>query len=115
VTRLSKAISARNSLRFIVDHPLQVVILIFLVTLFFASQLPKLHFRTSIYDLAIEDLTETIRYEAFKKTFGTEEIILVVAKAKNIFEKGTFQEIRRLSEKFSKIDGVRRVISLADF
>lgn len=112
MTRLSKAISARNSLRFIVDHPLQVVILIFLVTLFFASQLPKLHFRTSIYDLAIEDLTETIRYEAFKKTFGTEEIILVVAKAKNIFEKGTFQEIRRLSENFSKIDGVRRVISL---
>ncbi len=112
MTRLSKAISTRNWLRFIVDHPLQVIILVFLVTLLFASQLPKLHFRTSIYDMAIEDLTETLRYEAFKKEFGTEEIILVVAKAKNIFEKDTFQQIRRLSENFSKINGVRRVISL---
>jgi predicted RND superfamily exporter protein len=112
VTRLSKAISSRNWLRFIVEHPLQVIILVFLITLLFASQLPKLHFRTSIYDLAIEDLGETLRYEAFKREFGTEEIILVVAKAKNIFQKDTFQQIRRLSENFSKIDGVRRVISL---
>ena len=103
--RLSKAISTRNWLRFIVEHPFQVIILVFLVTLLFASQLPKLHFRTSIYDLAIEDLSETLRYQAFKKEFGTEEIILVVAKAKNIFEKDTFQQIRRLSENFSKIDG----------
>ncbi|NNG06156.1 MAG: MMPL family transporter, partial [Desulfobacteraceae bacterium] len=112
MTRLSKAINTRNWLRFIVDHPLQVIILLFLVTLLFASQIPKLHFRTSIYDMAIEDLTETLRYESFKKDFGTEEIILVVAKAKNIFEKDTFQQIRHLSEKFSKIGGVRRVISL---
>ena len=112
MTRVSKALSTRNWLRFIVEHPLQVILLVFLVTLLFASQLPKLHFRTSIYDMAIEDLTETRRYESFKKAFGTEEIILVVAKAENIFEKDTFQQIRRLSEKFSKIDGVRRVISL---
>jgi diguanylate cyclase (GGDEF)-like protein len=112
VKRLSKAVNTRNWLRFIVDHPLQIIIIVFLVTLFFASQLPKLHFRTSIYDLAIEDLAETRRYQAFKKEFGTEEIILVVAKAKNIFEEETFQQIRDLSESFSKIDGVRRVISL---
>ncbi|KPK23796.1 MAG: hypothetical protein AMK69_17395, partial [Nitrospira bacterium SG8_3] len=61
MARLSKVISTRNGLRFIVDHPLQVIILLFLVTLLFASQLPKLHFRTSIYDMAIEDLTENLR------------------------------------------------------
>jgi hypothetical protein len=112
VTRLSEAIRTRNWLRFIVDHPLQVIILLFLITLFFASQLPKLRFQTSIYDMVIEDLPESLRYESFKKEFGTEEIILVVAKANNIFEKNTFQQIRQLSEKFSKIGGVRRVISL---
>ena len=112
MARLSKVTSTRKWLRFIVDHPLQVIILLFLLTLLFASQLPKLHFRTSIYDMAIEDLTETLRYQSFKKEFGTEEIILVVAKAKNIFEKDTFQEITHLSEKFSEIEGVRRVISL---
>ena len=110
--RLSKAFSTRNWLRFVVDRPFQVIILVSLITLFFASQLPKLHFRTSIYDLAIEDLAETLRYEAFKKEFGTEEIILVVAKAENIFEEETFQKIRGLSEDLSKIAGVRRVISL---
>ncbi len=112
MARIFNALRTGIWLRFIVDHPLQIIILVSLVTLLFASQLSKLHFRTSIYDMAIEDLTETLRYEAFKKEFGTEEIILVVAKAKNIFEKETFQQIRRLSETFSQIDGVRRVISL---
>lgn len=112
VTRLSRAISTRNWLRFIVDHPIQVIVLVLFITLLFAWQLPRLSFQTSIYDLTIEDLAETVRYESFKKDFGTEEIILVVVKGKSIFEQSTFQNIGDLSEKLSAIKGVRRVISL---
>jgi predicted RND superfamily exporter protein len=110
--RLPKAFHAKNWLQFAVDHPVRVIIVILLITLLFASQLPKLHFQTSIYDLAIEDLPGTIRYKAFKKEFGTEEIILVVVKGKNIFEPKTFQRIKALSKALSEIDGVRRIISL---
>ena len=99
-------------LKYVVQHPRLVITFILFITLLFALQLPKLRFQTSIYDLAIEDLPETTQYHAFKKQFGCEEIILVVAKAGNIFDPKTFQELGRLAEAFSKIPGVRRVVSL---
>ncbi len=98
--------------RYIVHHPIQVIILVSFVTLIFAIQIPSLRVQTSIYDLVIEDLPETSHYNAFKEEFGSEEVILVVAKAGGIFEADTFQEIEDLAQKFSKIEGVRRVVSL---
>ena len=79
---------------------------------FFALQIPKLAFRTSIYDLLIDDLPETIHYTSFKKIFGSDEIIQVVVKADNIFDSAAFRKIEVLSATFSDIPGVRRVISL---
>ncbi len=99
-------------LHYVVANPWKVIFLISLITLFFAFQLPDLHFETSIYDLAIEDLPETEEYEAFKKEFGSEEIILIAAKADNIFSKETFAAIEKLAQDLSTIKGVKEVISL---
>ena len=79
---------------------------------FFAWQIRHLSFKTSIYDLQIEDLPETIRYEDFKKLFGSDEIIRVVVKGGNVFDALTFRKIEQLAENAAQIDGVRRVISL---
>ncbi|UCE52059.1 MAG: histidine kinase, partial [Desulfobacterales bacterium] len=87
--------------------------IITLITLFFAWQIPHLSFKTSIYDLQIENLPETARYEDFKKLFGSDEIIRVVVKCENVFDSQTFRKIEQLSEAAAEIDGVRRVISLA--
>jgi len=102
----------KKYLRYIVDHPIQVIILVALVTVVFGLQLPLLGFKTSIYDLTIEDLPENIGYQLFKKEFGSEEIILVVVKSQNIFDPVTFERIDRLAQKLSKVTGVSRVISL---
>ncbi|MBW1780129.1 MAG: MMPL family transporter [Deltaproteobacteria bacterium] len=99
-------------LRYIVHHPGQIILLIALITLIFASHLPALRFETSIYDLTIEDLPETHVYNRFKKTFGCEEIILVVARTKGVFDPATFEQIEKLSLALSKVIGVKRVISL---
>ncbi len=99
-------------LRYIVHHPVQVILLIALITLIFASHLPALRFETSIYGLAIEDLPETLAYNRFKETFGSEEIILVVARTKGVFHPATFEQIEQLGQSLSQIDGVKRVISL---
>jgi diguanylate cyclase (GGDEF)-like protein len=82
------------------------------VSLFFAWFVPKLSIRTSIYDLVIEDLPETARYNEFKEVFGSDEIIRVVVKAENVFDPATFSKIGQLAENASDIEGVRRVISL---
>jgi diguanylate cyclase (GGDEF)-like protein len=96
----------------VVDHPGQVILMVLLVTLIFAWHLPKLRFETSIYDLSIENLPETLEYGDFKKEFGSEEIILVVASADNVFDPGTFEELDRLATRLSQVKGVQRVISL---
>jgi hydrophobe/amphiphile efflux-3 (HAE3) family protein len=106
------AANKKKWLQVIIDHPVPVITLMVLITFLFALPLPRLRFQTSIYDLTIQDLSETVRYESFKKEFGTEEIILVVVKAQNIFDPTTFNKVGELAETFSKIHGIRRVISL---
>jgi diguanylate cyclase (GGDEF)-like protein len=109
---LPERVRPKSWLRYMVHHPGQVILLTALITLIFASHLPALRFETSIYDLTIEDLPETLTYHRFKETFGCEEIILVVAKTKGVFQPDTFRQIEQLAQSLSQIDGVKRVISL---
>ena len=92
--------------------PLVVITIIVAITLFFAWQIRHLSFKTSIYDLQIEDLPETVHYHGFKKLFGSDEIIRVVVKAENVFDPLTFRKIEQLAENAAQIEGIRRVISL---
>ena len=96
----------------ILQRPWTVIILITAITFLFAFQIPQLSFKTSIYDLIIEDLPANHRYQAFKDLFGSDEIIRVVVKSENIFDPATFKKIEELTETAAKIEGVRRIISL---
>ena len=104
--------SFKEMLEWTLRKPLVVITIVLAITLFFAWQIRHLSFKTSIYDLQIEDLPETARYEDFKKLFGSDEIIRVVVKAENIFDSLTYRKIDHLAERAAQIDGVRRVISL---
>ena len=99
-------------LRFVTEHPRRILFAALLLSVVCAWPLPNLRFETSIYDLAIEDLPETETYQAFKDEFGCEEILLVVARAEDIFTPKTFGEIEALAASLARIEGVRRVISL---
>ncbi|MEN8142618.1 MAG: MMPL family transporter, partial [Thermodesulfobacteriota bacterium] len=96
----------------ILKRPWIVIFIITAITFLFAFQIPQLSFKTSIYDLVIEDLPATHRYQTFKDQFGSDEIIRVVIKSDNIFNPATFKKIEELSEIAAKIKGVRRIISL---
>ena len=104
--------SFKETLEWTIRKPLVVISIILAITLFFAWQIRHLSFKTSIYDLQIEGLPETARYEDFKKLFGSDEIIRVVVKADNVFDELTFRKIEELADKAAQIDGIRRVISL---
>jgi diguanylate cyclase (GGDEF)-like protein len=96
----------------ILQRPWIVIFGITAITILFAFQIPQLSFKTSIYDLVIEDLPANHRYDAFKNLFGSDEIIRVVVKSENIFDPATFKKIEELSKTAAKIKGVRRIISL---
>ncbi len=112
MTGLMGLLNSGRRLRFVIGHPYLVLSLIILITLLFATKLPQLRFETSIYDLAIENLPESVYYQRFKKLFGSEEMILVVAKGDDFFAPKTFERLGKISEALSNIKGVRRVLSL---
>lgn len=99
---------------FVLRHPHRVLLAVFLISAVAVLFLPRLSFRTTVYDLMIEDLPQTRQYQKFVGWFGSEEIIRVVVSAENIFDPATFAKIVQLSEKASRISGVRRVISLPE-
>ena len=70
-----KSNSFERTLAWMLKYPLVILACVAVVTVFFAWRIPTLTFRTSIYDLAIENLPETARYQAFKNEFGSDEII----------------------------------------
>ena len=99
-------------LKWIANKPWLVIVIGAILTCFFAFHIPKLSFRTSVYDLLIEDLPENAVYENLKAEFGSDEMILVVVKTDNIFDPAVFQNVEVISEKCADLKGVRRVISL---
>ena len=96
----------------ILRRPIIVIFIIAAITFVFAWRLPDLAFKTSIYDLQIEDLPETAQYNSFKKIFGSDEIIRIVIKCDNVFDPITFRKVEQLAEAAAAVEGVRRVISL---
>ena len=102
----------RKMFGWILSRPVIVIFIVAAITFIFAWRLPDLSFKTSIYDLQVEDLPETAQYSAFKEIFGSDEIIRVVIKCDNVFDSITFRKVEQLAVKAAAIEGVRRVISL---
>ncbi|MFZ1200356.1 MAG: MMPL family transporter, partial [Desulfobacterales bacterium] len=111
-SRIVNLLSPRGYLEWTVRRPAIAIAVALAVSVFFAWQIPHLSFKTSVYDLEIEDLAETLRYQDFKKVFGSDEIIRIVVKADDVFDDATFAGITALADAVAKIDGVRRVVSL---
>ena len=59
----------REMFGWILGRPLIVIFIVAAITFFFAWRLPDLSFKTSIYDLQVEDLPETAQYSVFKEIF----------------------------------------------
>ncbi|MDX9785386.1 MAG: MMPL family transporter [Desulfobacterales bacterium] len=100
--------------RWIIRHPVPTLVILAVLTLAFSWYLPKLSFRTSVYDLVIEDLPETVAFKAYQETFGADDLIRIVFSGKNVFDPVDFAHLKAISEKVGSVKGVRRVISLPE-
>jgi len=106
--------SIKACLAFVIKRPLWALLTVAAVTVLFGWHLPELSFKTTVYDLIIEELPEAEQYRDFRDLFGSDEIIRMVVKADNIFDPATFTKVTALSDAALKIKGVRRVISLPE-
>lgn len=111
-TKPRNALNFHAAMAFWVRYPVWVILAITAVTLFFSWQIKDLSFKTTIYDLVIEDHQEYAGYQAFKKQFGSDEIIRVVIKTEDVFDSPTFSRIDGFSDQCALISGIKRVISL---
>jgi predicted RND superfamily exporter protein len=99
-------------IRSILRKPLLVVLLFIAVTVTFAWQIPHVSFRTSIYDMVVDSLPETARYNTFKEVFGSDEIIRIVIRTDGIFTPQNFGAVEEMSNTIERLPGIKRVISL---
>ena len=91
----------------------QLVLLIFIaITIAFAWKIPRITFRTSIYDMVVESLPETARYNTFLEVFGSDDIIRLVIRTDGIFKPQNYRVVAEMSDSIEKLPGVKRVISL---
>jgi len=98
----------------ITRRPVWTLVPVILITILLAWHLPRLSFKTTIYDLIIESLPEAQGYRDFRDLFGSDEIIRLVIMADDVLDPTTFTKITQLSEACSQIAGVRRIISLPE-
>ncbi|MBW2258839.1 MAG: MMPL family transporter [Deltaproteobacteria bacterium] len=90
------------------------LIVIFGITVFFASHLTRLHVDTSVTRMLVQDLPAKQQYDRYRKEFGgAEDNVLVVFKAEDVFSADSFQKIGELTEALKGVVGVSRVVSLS--
>jgi hypothetical protein len=114
VIRLSVSIprSTKRLLLVGIDYPVLAGILIVLLTVFFALQIPRLEIDISADGLMVENDPARPHYERFKQAFGDRVRTIVLVKADDVLAPSVLQLIRRLSDALERIVGVTRVESL---
>jgi uncharacterized protein len=106
--------SFQDYLGFVIRRPVWALIAVAVITAGFSWHLPRLSFKTTVYDLIIESLPEAQAYSDYRDLFGSDEIIRVVVQADDILEPVTFAKVMHLSEACGRIAGVRRIFSLPE-
>ncbi len=109
---VSRRYSYTSALSWMLKHPKTILIILVFVTLLLGIQLPKLKPHFSIYDFVVEKLPESQAVRKHNRKFGSEEMIRIVVKAKNIYEPVLFNTIGDLAQTAMHIPGVIRVMSL---
>ncbi len=96
----------------LLKRPRTVCLFLIIITVVFAWKIPRITFRTSIYDMVVDSLPETARYNTFLEVFGSDDIIRLVIRTDGIFKPRNYRVVAQMSDSIEKLPGVKRVISL---
>ncbi len=96
-------------------HPKVLLGIIFVITLFFALQLPKMELSNDVLTFIPKKNPEVVNYEKVKEQYGSDLVIDVALEATHgtIFTRNFLNLIKDLTDKFSNIPGVHSVESIS--
>jgi predicted RND superfamily exporter protein/nitrogen-specific signal transduction histidine kinase len=97
---------------FIVHRPKTVLLLIILLTVFFASHARHIHVNSSAESLLSPNDPEKQSYDKTRRLFGSDNVAVIGIIADTIYTPHTLRKIKRLTEEFRKIPEVSKVYSL---
>lgn len=100
--------------RFIIHRPRLVLLLILLLTGFFAFHARHIQIDSSLDSLLPDNDPERQYYNDVVRLFGSENVAVIGLLADNIYTPHTLQKIQRLTDEFRKIPEVKAAFSIAN-
>ncbi len=100
--------------RFIIHRPRFVLLLIFLITGFFAFHARHIQVDSSLDSLLPDNDPERQYYNDVVRLFGSENVAVIGILADNVYTPPTLQKIQRLTDEFRKIPEVKSAFSLTN-
>ena len=105
-----------NSGYWIHDHPKRVILMMLLIVVFLASQLPSIQFDTSTESFFEKDDPTLLEYDAFREQFGRDEIVLALIHPKDVFEITFLEKLKAFHEELEEtvphLDEVRSLVNV---
>lgn len=91
-----------------------ILLIIGILTLYFAYRASKLTIDPSLESWIVQDDPSLVYYREFKKIFGSDEILVVSYSVDNLFSVEELKFLKELTENLEKIKDVEEVISLTN-
>jgi predicted RND superfamily exporter protein len=85
-----------------------------LVLFDFRTLTPRLQIESEVEKLLPNDGEEKLLYERFRERFGSDSILFVGMVTDDVFSAENLRRIRRMTQRFAQVDGVREVVSLSN-
>lgn len=104
----------KRYVRILLKYRIIILTCVIIITTFFGYYAMRMSTDNSIEIWLSENDKDMDYYKVFLEKFGDEEFLVVAFSAVNIFTKDRIQYINTIAEKLKKLDGIGRVISIAD-
>ncbi|MBS3787978.1 RND family transporter, partial [Candidatus Bipolaricaulota bacterium] len=98
----------------ITNFPKTTIIVVLLITLFFGFWIPGLQIDNSVDDMLPSSHPAKELYDEVTETFGGTDTIIVAYRNDEVFSEETLSRISNLTKKFSQVEGVNDVRSIAN-
>ena len=103
----------RSVFKWVINKPEKTLCILFLLTIVWASFIPRLKIDFSIEHLFSQNDKSVQKYFSFRENFGREDnIITIIYKPANPFEKKLFSELEELVLEIEEYSGVESVVSI---